>query len=931
MTLLFTDLSGSSTLAGLLEYEILAALLDRVHDVVNDAVVRHGGRVVRTQGDGSLAVFGYPRPGEHDARHACQAALEAHAAVAALPPLNLPGGQQRLALHSGVHSGLVYVAPGNGTRGDLDVVGDAANTASRLASCAGRGGLLADADSLGPELAFFDTDSLTDLALPGRAIPIRAAQVKAVAALKRRIDAERSRGQSPLLGREDTLSRLVDGCTRSDTVHRVIAIRGQAGIGKTRLLDELASRLNQLGVRTLRGGCESFGITPVLAPFRQLLGADADSRKSATEDDVRDAALQWLRACDDGRHVMLLDDWQWADDACRALLDEALRTTVQLRVVLASRHAGDVETYPDGPTVCPMPLRREETLRLVQAWAPGTSPFVADELHEHAGGVPLLVEELCHMLRHRGELGWKQLRAAGARGGASHWMKSMMAARLESLAEPAVRVVQAAAVAGLRAPLNLLTDLLGHAPTPDSLKQLADADLLYTSDDGAARFRHGLSRDAVYELIPLDRREDLHRRAAEHLEGNPGGSLRPLERMEALAHHARAAGDWALATLRCEAAADAAVPLGAYDSARRQYLASIECAEFAGLVDTGSTRRWCTLVHRLAMTCMFDPLASPEALVLAGRAVATARTLDDAELLARSLYWEAYLLYVYGHPKKATRRSYEAATLAAALDNGRLLAQVQATYGQALAAICRYEPALEAMHHALRAKQTNARHSGALAIGSAFTLACRASVLADQGDFVAAHASLDEARTLVAAQPNHPVADSVRNWEMVILAWEARWADVRGVVAATAESAQRLHALLPLAIARAVDGYARWRLERDDMAIVQTEEAVRWMENHHVLFFTSIYYAWLAEMAADTGRDADAWRWTACVLRRSRAGERLGEAVAWRAMARVSARQGDQLRAWRRLGHAERAAARRRSIREAALNVSLRAELQQGR
>lgn len=935
LTLMFCDLSASSKLAQQLELEALAALLERVRETIAAAVIRHGGRIVRTQGDGSLAIFGYPTPGEHDTRHACQAALEAHAEVAKWPALPLPGKPHHLALHSGVHAGLVFVSPGDRARGELDVVGDAANTAARIATTASRGVILADADSLGPELVFFETGPIEELALAGCAVPVRAVPIRGLTRLRRRIDASRSRGLSPLLGRDGLLAELIHACTRPDRRNRVIEIYGPAGIGKTRLLDELAAQLSEQGVLSLRGGCESYGLTPVLEPFRQLLVAHAaaapsgDARKAGGDaSDIRESSLRLVAEHDNNRCVLLLDDWQWADDASRQLFNEVLGATTKLLFVVASREATG-RLGNDRSVISPQPLTRDQTNQVVQDLVPGTNPFLVDELHEYAGGVPLFVEEMCHMLRDRGETGWQLLRhgASGPRAGSGAWMRSMMAARVEALDERAWNTAQAAAVAGLRVPRWLLEGLVPGGLDEQVLRTLTNADLLYSDGSDALCFRHGLSRDALYDLISLQRRTALHRQSLAVLEGRSAVELGTTERMEARAYHARAAGDWAQAMQHCESAGEHAMRLGAFDSARRQFVAAIEASEYLGLEAPAERLRWCTLVHRLAMTCTFDPLPLPQALPLVERCVLMARELGDRELLARSLYWEAYLRFVFGQPRRAVALAKEAKAIAQAQQSWRLLAQVNATLGQALAAVCSYPEALGALHLALDAKHAQAQHRGALAIGSAYTLACVAGVHADRGNFDASHAALAQAHKLIANHPSHPIAYSVRNWEVIILAWQHRWEDVLDCVDATVKLAQHLRALLPLVIARAVGGYARWRLRPDPRAMADTVEAVRWMESHHIEFYTPLYYGWLVEMAVDAGLIDEARRWAVRVLRRARTGEILGEAVVWRALARTALQQGDLPRAWRRLARAETSASRRESSREAALNLMLRAQL----
>jgi hypothetical protein len=169
----------------------------------------------------------------------------------------------------------------------------------------------------------------------------------------------------------------------------------------------------------------------------------------------------------------------------------------------------------------------------------------------------------------------------------------------------------------------------------------------------------------------------------------------------------------------------------------------------------------------------------------------------------------------------------------------------------------------------------------------------------------------------------HPVANSVRNWEMVVLAWQGDWDGALRVVDESQRIAERSRALLPLAIARAVGGYARWRRDGDPAAVRQVAQAVRWMAARQVPFFTSIYYGWLVEMCVDSGRSGEARQWAVALMRRARAGERLGEAVGWRALGWEALRQGDLPRSRRRLRRAEASARCRRSRREGELNRRL--------
>jgi hypothetical protein len=109
--------------------------------------------------------------------------------------------------------------------------------------------------------------------------------------------------------------------------------------------------------------------------------------------------------------------------------------------------------------------------------------------------------------------------------------------------------------------------------------------------------------------------------------------------------------------------------------------------------------------------------------------------------------------------------------------------------------------------------------------------------------------------------------------------------------------------------------------------LLEVAQAVRWMESRRVLFFTTIYYGWLIEMCVAEGQHDEAQRWAARLLQRSRAGERLGEAVGWRALAASALARGDPARARARLWRAHASARRRHSPREIALTELLDAEL----
>jgi tetratricopeptide (TPR) repeat protein len=479
-------------------------------------------------------------------------------------------------------------------------------------------------------------------------------------------------------------------------------------------------------------------------------------------------------------------------------------------------------------------------------------------------------------------------------------------------------------VIGTVVPLPLLAACCDEQPSPAVIMRLADADFLYPHGDAGQclRFKHGITRDAVYNSIGLFERTEMHRRIETSLLARQGGSSE-AEDSEALAYHAAGAGHWSLASKAAEQAGDRASAAHAMDSARRQYRASLDALDRLPARDDAADARWCALAAKLAFACVFDPLSLPDGLAIFERAVQLARLRRDARALAHAIYWLGYLLYSVGRFREAAEPLQEALDIAHEVGDNRLAAQLQATLGQALAGAGDYSRAIGLMDAALDHKRAARRPRGGFAVGSAYTLGCLAYVHADQGDFARAQQAFDEALGLL-GDSSHPVVTSTRNWLAIALLWQGRWAEARLVAEESVRVATGTRALLLLACSRAVLGFARWNLG-EPAGVEQLREAVRWMSARHCDFYASLFNGWLAEAAAASGDDEALHAALRVVRQRSRAGERLGEAALWRAFALRAHFSGRTAAARRWLRRAGRTGAQRGSLREAALNALLQA------
>ncbi len=946
-----------------MEAEHFAELLEKLREIWHQAATKHVGRVIRTQGDGALVVFGYPLLCEDDGRRATEAALDIHEWVGQLHHDNLPPTLLPLRMHSGIHAGTLLLTEGDIESGRLDLIGDVVNTAAHLSQRAAPGQILASLAALGRYVDFFELDQDTRDTRTTLGIPnVRA--ILARSSITRRFETTAHRGLTPFIGRGEIIALMLTflGEEHPNT-GRCVVVVGGAGLGKTRLLEKVLQQCDGGGLMLLRGSCESYLGAEVLQPFLQILRAFFGMRADAREDDAAKdprAALQpWLAelgpraetilglistgAEAGGSYfaasglvgdllafftavaaknslVLVIDDWQWADDASRQLLEAMLRVPHGPRVILASRPRDDgTDWISDAPHLTLDPFQRSETDLAVRRWLPQADPFMVARIHNYAGGVPLFIEELCHSVSAGNPDSWE---GRGTQG----WVGTLVASRLARLPPEQVDVVRAAAVIGNAVPNWLLVSACDSAPDEMTMRALADADFLYADPTGAGfRFKHGITRDAVYDSIGLRERQALHERIEATLLARSEQTDRE-DALEALAYHSRGACHWESAAHYAERAGDKAMAAFALDRAREQYLVAMEMLDHESNRTREQSLHWCLLANKLGMASIFDPLALSDDVTIFEQAVARARSLGDANAMARAHYWLGYMCYAFGHFRTGEDHSRQALALARESGDPRLAAQIEASLGQILAATCQYDQAITLLDAAVSAKQRRSRPGGGIAIGSAYALSCKASVLADRGEFDEAHVCLAEAMTLI-GESTHPVANSVRNWAAVSLVWQGRWEEAERVAAESARIAENQHALLLLVICRTAAGFARWARTGKTAGLQQLRDAVHWSEARHGEFYASLYYGWLVEACAAEGDIVGARRYAAHVLRRAREGERLGEAVTCRAMARIAADLNYFAVSQRWLRRAETSARLRASPREAALNQIVRGEL----
>ena len=548
VTVLFCDLVGYTHLSSVLDAEDVHALLERFFALVDATVDRFGGTIDKHIGDAAMALFGAPLARGNDTERAVRAALEIQAAV----PQLASGLPSALAVHIGIATGEVIASSvGSQHHRGYTVTGEAANIAARLLEKAVSGETLVSDAVYKATNHILSYERLGPLALKNVGHPIEAWRLTGP---------RRSAPQAnALVGRRSELGQfraLLDACVNGAS-GTALLIRGEAGIGKTRLMDELQSIAAASGMACTAGFVLDFGTERGHGAVRTVvagllgLGASAtsDAAERAVDNVVRDERLEvddalYLRdllemsqpettrkqyeamdtaarvhgkervvaalakASADNRPLLVtIEDVHWADPETLSLLAAITRATATSRTVLVmtTRIDGDPldahwRSTAGGGTLITVDLSplspadaRSIARRIIDVGA------FAEQCVERAGGNPLFLEQL---LRGAGDLTDGRLPAS---------VQSIVLARTDLLSAQDRRAIQAASVLGQRFSLAHLRTLL-QEPRYDCDTLVRNV-LVRPTRDGL-QFAHALIRDGVYGSLTNARKRELHAAAA---------------------------------------------------------------------------------------------------------------------------------------------------------------------------------------------------------------------------------------------------------------------------------------------------------------------------------------------------------------------------------------------------------------------------------
>lgn len=671
---------------------------------------------------------------------------------------------------------------------------------------------------------------------------------------------------------------------------QIVSLQGPAGIGKTSVVEQFFSRLRADSVRVTKIICSRFDRSAPLEPVKQLLAHLDTEKKSMVPNDAT-TAHKLARLLAQEPTAIFIDDWQWADIATRKALQDVatLAGYAPILLVIASRELsfGDGVVQSSQHIHMP-PMNAREVGRaaehMLQAPIDRT---LRDALYSKSGGNPLYLEEICHALL-RSQVG--EAFAPGLDLLAAN-LNALIMSRIEELSDDDAAVVFAAAPHSEIIDAPLLGDVMGKKVSDTTLKRLCALGVLCQNGtiDGGLRFKHGITRDVVYSMIPEQRRSQYHAAYFKALKAKPDHE-RATNALELLALHARNSGDIDAAADCAEMAGDAALAASSLDQAKRQYEVVLSMLDEMDPSDA-LTERWLSVAKRWALPCVYA--ASADHIPVLQRAAETAEVLGDQKSLAELLYWMGYIHLVLGDYDQSITDMVSSHALAEGIEHKRLLAESTAIHGCALAAKTLYAEAEPKLLSAIEIKDQNPVKQGRAPVTSVYSRAMLAVIRADQGKFGEAE-QLVETALLRVEGFRHEIESSICNLGAAVRIWRGEWAEARDLAARSCERSESVAAPFLIGNARCLHSYASWKLTKNPNFLETLETTARWLDAQGMRLYLTFFYGWLADALFEIGRLEDAAAAARRTLQQTPMGEAAGAPLACRVLARVAVSGTDQ-------------------------------------
>jgi class 3 adenylate cyclase/tetratricopeptide (TPR) repeat protein len=615
VTVLLADLKGSMELLADRDPEEARQLLDPVLERMMEAVHHYEGTVNQVMGDGIMALFGAPLAHEDHAVRACYAALRMQERVGRYGDETQRTHGVPVQIRVGLNSGEVVVRSiGSDLHLDYTAVGQTTHLAARMEQMAKPGSVLLAPATLRLVEGYVRVRSFGPVPIKGLSEPVEVFELLGAGSSRTRLQVSAARGLTRFIGRDTELEQLRLALERAATSHgQIVAVVGEPGVGKSRLVWELAHSHRTQGWLVLESSSVSYGKATTFLPTIDLMRAyfDIDDRddtrrvrekltgKVLTLDESLRPALPALQALLDlpvddvlwrnlgaeQRRPRILDavkrlllresevqplllvfeDLHWIDRDTQALLESLVESVPSHRALLLVnyrpeyQHGWGSKTYYAQIRLDPLAPETAETLLDVLLGPDAGLAALRSLLIERAQGNPFFFEESVRALAEtgvlRGERGAYQLAKAVQVVQVPATVQAILAARIDRLPPADKSLLQSASVIGKDVPFALLRAIAGLSEDDlaQGLGRLQSAEFVYETrlfPEVEYTFKHALTHEVAYGSLLQERRRVLHAQVVDAIERLYPDRL--AEHHDRLVHHAFRGEVWskALAYLR---------------------------------------------------------------------------------------------------------------------------------------------------------------------------------------------------------------------------------------------------------------------------------------------------------------------------------------------------------------------------------------------
>jgi class 3 adenylate cyclase/tetratricopeptide (TPR) repeat protein len=915
ITVLFADVKSSMELLANLDPEDARRLLDPLLEQMIDAVHRYGGTVNQVMGDGIMALFGAPIAYEDHALRGCCAALRIQEGVTSrnreLTRLVGVPVQVRVGLNSGE---VVVRSIGTGRHLDYSAVGQATFMAARMEQAAAPGTILVTADVVRLAGGRIEVKPLGPVPIKGLKDSRDVFELLAIIP-GTRFAAKAERGLTQLVGRAGHLEALGRAVEEARGGHgQLVALVGDAGVGKSRIVWELLQSERARGWRVLTASAKSYARDTVHVLIVELLrncfGIKAGDDERAIRERItsrmqtlaaldeavdsvlallealpEDSAFRKLEAAERGRRtldgaktllvsesrfqplMLVLEDLHWIDSGSRVFLDSLVEALPGVPLLVVATFRPEYQSTWANRAHCSEhriePLTSDLARELLDALLGDASELrpLKVLLVERCDGNPFFLEESVRTLVEEKVL---QPTPDGYRLEQSVWsvrvpasVQAVLTARIDRLNLEDKELLQSAAVIGREVPSVLLQAIAGR--TEDEVRRglarLCEGEFVYRVDqfpEPVHVFKHALTHEVAYDSMLRDRRRTLHARIVESIERRHADRL--TDQVERLSHHAQRGEVWdkAIAYLRMGGAQ--AYARGALGEAIERYEAALA---IVGRLPASADTARCSIDLRLDLHAPLVTMGRTQRIgELYRDGERLARELGDTVRLGRVLQRMSQIAWLGGHYESGAEYAREALAVASTSDDAVTRLNAHYFLGLHRHAVGDYHAAIPCFEYLVEGRDAHLAPQ-VIAVTTpvdvpGWSWLAFASVMA--GDLGRAELAAQRAASTAEASGFPQARVIARTIEAIVRAYAGQASTCVSSIQAAVEMCERIRFFVWLAAASSTLGLVLARAGQAVSALPHLERGVKLNEQTGVRAYHAQRYSWWAEGLLRAGR-----------------------------------------------------------------------------